>query len=83
MASDELIDFEQLENRYYAPIKGFKLIMQKLIYELRSYDGACAPFVENILEFAGIDPEEPDDELTEKEEPEDKKRKQPAQGKVD
>lgn len=50
-SSDQMIDFEKLENTYYTPIKGFKVIMQKLIYDLRSYEGASAPYVGHVLDI--------------------------------
>lgn len=51
-SSEDVIDYDQLENKYYAPVKGFKLIMQKLIYELRSYEGSSSPFVGHVLELS-------------------------------
>jgi hypothetical protein len=50
-SAQNLIDYDKLENTYYTPIKGFKVIMQKLVYDLRSYDGASAPYVSHVLDL--------------------------------
>lgn len=50
-SSDQMIDFEKLENSYYTPIKGFKVIMQKLIFDLKDYEGASAPYVGHVLDI--------------------------------
>lgn len=48
-SGDQMIDFDKLENLYYTPLKGFKVIMQRLIFDLKSYDGAAVEYVGQIL----------------------------------
>ena len=44
LALDE-ISAQKLEEHYYRPIKGFSAIMKKVVYDLNSYESACAPYV--------------------------------------
>lgn len=48
LALDE-IPAQNLEEHYYRPIKGFSHIMKRIVYDLGSYDTACAPYVSMIL----------------------------------
>jgi hypothetical protein len=48
LALDE-ISAQNLEEFYYKPIKGFSAILKRMVYDLNSYDTACAPFVSYIM----------------------------------
>ena len=48
-SGSEMIDYAKLENLYYTPLKGFKVIMQRLIFDLKNYDGAAVEYVGQIL----------------------------------
>lgn len=48
LALDE-IPAQNLEEHYYKPIKGFANIMKRIVYDLGSYDTACAPYVSMIM----------------------------------
>lgn len=48
LALDE-IPAQELEERYYKPIKGFSSILKRMVYDLNSYDTASAPFVSQIM----------------------------------
>lgn len=48
LALDE-ISAQNLEEHYYRPIKGFANIMKRIVYDLGSYDTACAPYVSMIM----------------------------------
>lgn len=48
LALDE-IPAQNLEEHYYRPIKGFSNIMKRMVYDLGSYDTACAPYVSMIM----------------------------------
>lgn len=48
-SGNDIIDYDKLENLYYTPLKGFKVIMQRLIFDLKNYDGAAVEYVGHIL----------------------------------
>lgn len=48
LALDE-VSAQNLEEHYYKPIKGFSAILKRMVYDLNSYDTACAPFVSYVM----------------------------------
>lgn len=48
LALDE-IPAQNLEEHYYRPIKGFANIIKRVVYDLGSYDSACAPYVSMVM----------------------------------
>lgn len=45
------ISAQSLEEQHYKPVKGYSSILKRMVFELNSYDSACAPFVSVVVDL--------------------------------
>jgi hypothetical protein len=45
------ISAQSLEEQHYKPVKGYSAILKRMVFELNTYDSACAPFVSVIVDL--------------------------------